>query len=189
MAGKKSAERKIMLNDMRGKWFTLHEPDFKFGSDGNYGVGVILNEASAQVVNAAVIAVENESGESGPRYNDGDTLKVNMIAGGINKKTKKRFENTPIVYNADTSPATTETLKELTRKSKFNISVRVSSYPEIGKPDPETGEYPKGCRAGGISTKFLGMQIITLDAGEPSAAELGFSAVEVGAESAGGDDY
>jgi hypothetical protein len=188
MAGKKSAARELFLDGVRAKWFTLDEPDYKFSSDGNYGIGVLVDEQTQGLVNAAIIAVENDSGESGTRYDVGDTLKLNMSAGGINKKTKVRYTNTLLIYNPDTSQADAVTIKQLSRKSKLKIKMRVQSYPEVGKPDPETGEYPKGCRAGGISTKFVSMQILQLDGGEPTAAEQGFTPVEAGVEG-GNDDY
>jgi hypothetical protein len=185
MATKSS--REVFLNNLRGKWFTLVEPDIKFNDNGVYGVGAILDDAAAQALNGAISAVAQESDTAGKTYSAGEVVKANMKASGVSKfgpKKGQRWTATPLVYNPDLTPADAETIAELGRKSKFTLKVRVYSYPAIGKQQ-EDGSWPAGCRAGGISVGFVALQILNIDAGEPSPEEQGF----IAAVSTEGEDF
>ena len=171
------SERSVFLKNLRGKWFTLDSPDFKFKSDGNYGVGVVLDEASAAELNKAIREVAEESGEQGKTYQPGEVAKCNMVGGGVVKhgpKKGERWKNTPLVYMPDLSPADPDSVKAIDRKTKFTIKARVGSYTAIGKQN-EDGTWPNGCRAGGVSIGFQALQILVLDAGEPTPQEQGFT--------------
>lgn len=182
----KNVEREVFLEGLRAKWYTLDEPDYKFNVAGVYGVGAVLDEAAAALLNKTIRFVENESGEIGRSYDKGEVLKANMTAQIRDKKTKALINFVPMVLLPDLTPAPTEDVKKLGRNSKFRLKVSVKSYAQVGKPIAEVGPdgqetgretWPTGCRAGGVSVKFRGLQILTFDAGEPTPEESGFSAV------------
>lgn len=183
----KGATLEVMLEGLRAQWQTLTEPDFKFNDNGQYGIGVALDEASASKLNKAIRYVENESGEVGRAYAAGEVLKATMTAERRDKKTGKREALTPLVYTPDAQPASAEDKAQITRNAKYNLQVLVRDYPPVGKQIEEVGGdgqptgrmvWPTGCRAGGVSVKFKAVQIASYDAGLPTAAEAGFTPVQ-----------
>ena len=165
MAKKPSKSTTVMLDGVRGKWFTLDKPDTTYNKEGSYGVGVLLDAPNAAKISAAVAEIGEAAGVPYGKWEAGDVLKVNMRASGENRKTGEIWHDTPGVFNPDMSPATPDEIAKLGRKSRIRINVNVKSYEGVGNnPD-------------GVSTKLIGVQIIAYDGGELSAEELGFTPV------------
>lgn len=177
----------------------LNEPDTKFNEDGVYTVTLALEGEEAQAMievieeakkEAMAMAKKQIKGKKKPKEadlpyfevldeNEEETgeigFKFKMKASGVSKKTGKRWERRPALFDAKTKRINADTT-QIWGGSIIKVSYTADPYyvPALGA---------------GVSLRLEGVQVIELvTAGGKSASDLGFGEEDgyEGAEETGG---
>lgn len=158
----KTAE--VTITGARVVWASLHEADTTYKAEGTYGIGIKVNQVQAQALNHAAEKHAHESQVPFSPVAAGDTVKITMAASGVNKKTKKPWEDKPLVYLPSAELATAEDILQIGKKTVVNVTITLKPW-----------ENPKKER--GLALKLTAVQVVKFDAGAPTAAEVGFSPI------------